>query len=533
MPLLPDVILSLLASFAEIFTNPTWSHAQTLLIGGILSTGKRTVTSALRAMGLENEANFSKYHRVLNAARWDTWQMSKILLGLLLLLVPSELPILIAMDETLERRKGKQIKAKGCYRDACRSTTSIVIQCYGLKWQCAALLVKLPWTERYWALPFMTVLCVAKTYDSPENGYKVVPMTKKKSTIDKASLGFYKKQLYYVKDTVNTLLDECLNKKLMSGVLANTNGKKRLKLIQQNIHKLGKKDMSLLTSLTGIKRIHHRSSVDYALLMMIKISHVLKRNWILLGDGGFASIKLGLTCNRRNVTLISRLRKDAMLFEAVPVSTEKRRGRKRLKGDKAKTLHELISMPDLAWQEHEVTWYGGTKRKVRLFTGTNLWYKAGGLPLSIRWVLVQDTTSGNTEAFFSTDIAIPAIQIVEYFVLRWNIETTFEEVRAHLGVETQRQWSNNAINRTTPVLMGLFSLVTLMAHKLSNGASIPTAIAAWYDKKGQATFADVMQYVQGAILREKYLNKSGNNDDFLQITVAELENIINYRLKVA
>ena len=148
-------------------------------------------------------------------------------------------------------------------------------------------------------------------------------------------------------------------------------------------------------------------------------------------------------------------------------------------------------------------------------------------------MLVQDIITGNVESFFSTDIMIEASQIVEYFVLRWNIETTFEEVRAHLGVETQRQWSDNAINRTTPVLMGLFSLVTLMAHKLSNGALIPTLITAWYDKNGQATFADVLHYVRGSVLREKYLNKSWINDDLLQITVAELETIINYRLNSA
>ena len=262
MPFLPTVIISLLANFADIFTNPTWRHVQTLLIGSILSNGKRTVTSSLRALGLENETNFSKYHRVLNKTKWDTWRSVKILLGLLLQLVPSDSPVLIAMDETLERRKGKKIKAKGCYRDACRSTTSMVIKCYGLKWQCATILVKLPWTKRYGALPFMTVLCTAKTYDNSENGYKVVSLIRKKATLDKGSLGFCKKKLYYVKDMENTVLDEALTKKLMTGVLVSYSWKKKQKLLQQNIHKLGKKDMSLLTSLTGIKRIAHRRCVD-------------------------------------------------------------------------------------------------------------------------------------------------------------------------------------------------------------------------------------------------------------------------------
>ena len=535
MSFLPAVILSLLSEFAEVFTKPTWKNAQILLIGAILCTGKRTVSSALRAMGLANELNFSKYHRVLNGSRWDSWRLVQILLGLLLPLIPKDYPILIAMDETIERRKGKRIIAKGCYRDSCRSTKSLVIKCFGLKWQCAALLVKLPWSNRQWALPFMTVLCVAKTYDAKDTGYNVIVMTKMSTPLGTKTLGYYKKKFYYADaKQANVQLDDNLSQKLRKLLKATDKLSRKLTLIKQNIHKLGKKDMLLLTSCCGLRRIKHRSSVDYALLMMVKISRYLKRQkWILLGDGGFACVKLGLACQARNVILISRLRTDAVLYDFVPEIAEKKRGRKPQKGNKSKSLTELIADSNLAWQEHEINWYGGKKKTVKLFTGTNLWYKAGYKPLSVRWVLVQDLISGKTEVFFSTDQNLSEIKIVEYFVLRWNIEVTFEEVREHLGVETQRQWSDNAINQTTPVLMGLLSLICLSGHKLANGSRIPTLISTWYNKNDQVTFSDVLVYVKQAIMREKYLKMSGSNDEVVQIPWAEFKNLINHGLVAA
>ena len=324
------------------------------------------------------------------------------------------------MDETLERRSGKKITAKGCYRDACRSSHNLVIKCFGLKWLCAALIIKLPWSNRYWALPFMTVLCTSKKHDE----------------------------------------------------------------------------------LNGLK---HKTSIDRAMQMVYIISRLLKRSWVLLGDGGFACIKLGHACDKSNVTLVSRLRLDAALFEDIAVSGEKRRGRKPVKGTKIATLKQQLKDGKIQWQECKVAWYGRILKTVKLSTGVNLWYKSGEKPLKIRWVIVMDPETNRTEAFFSTDINMAAITIVENFVLRWNLEVTFEEVRANLGVETQRQWSSKAIRRTTPILMGLFSLVCLIAdmqNKLTNDL-IQTVSASWYDKQDNATFSDVLIYVKRLIIREK------------------------------
>lgn len=450
MPFLPEVILSLLANFADAFTKPTWKYAQTLLIGAIICTGKRTVSAVLRTMGLAHEPRFERYHRVLSKAQWNEFRLTRILLGLLIALLPSGLPILIAMDETLERRSGKMITAKGCYRDACRSSHNLVIKCFGLKWLCAALIIKLPWSNRYWALPFMTVLCTSKKHDE-------------------------------------------------------------------------------------LNELKHKTSIDRAMQLVYIISQLLKRSWILLGDGGFACIKLGHACAKSGVTLVSRLRLDAALFDEVVVSADKRRGRKPVKGQKISALKQQLKGNKIQWQECKVAWYGRVLKAVKMSTGVNLWYKSGEKPLKIRWVIVMDPETNRTEAFFSTDTDMDAVTIVENFVLRWNLEVTFEEVRANLGVETQRQWSVKAIRRTTPILMGLFSFVCLIAdmqNKLTKNL-IQTISAAWYDKQDNATFSDVLIYVKRLIVREKYINVSGVNDEFIQIPRREWEALINNGLMAA
>jgi DDE superfamily endonuclease len=159
MPPLPEAIILVLAPFAPLFSRRVWCHAQLLLLGAILTPSARTVTAALRVLGLATERRFTNYHRVLNRATWSTRQASRILLGVLItLLVPAGATIVLGADDTLERRSGRKIKAKGCYRDAVRSSKKHVIRCFGLKWVSMMLLVPVPWSRRVWALPFLTTL---------------------------------------------------------------------------------------------------------------------------------------------------------------------------------------------------------------------------------------------------------------------------------------------------------------------------------------------------------------------------------------
>jgi hypothetical protein len=160
MPPLPDAIILVLAPFAPLFSSRVWRHAQLLLLGAILTPGARTVTAALRATGLAMERRFTNYHRVLNRATWSARRGSRLLLSLLAtLFVPPEATIVLGADDTVARRSGRQSNAKGCYRAAVRSSKSHVIRGFGLKWVSMMLLVAVPWSQRVWALPFLTALC--------------------------------------------------------------------------------------------------------------------------------------------------------------------------------------------------------------------------------------------------------------------------------------------------------------------------------------------------------------------------------------
>lgn len=162
MPSLPCWITVVFNVFSTLFALPTWKHVQVLLTGAILCQGARRVSSILRVIGLSQKKHFEKYYRVFNRAKWNSITGAKILLGLLLQLLPASWPILIVVDDTIERRRGKKIKAKGYYCDAICSTNNVIVKCFGLKWVCLMLIVPLPWCQRPWALPFMTIFAPSK-----------------------------------------------------------------------------------------------------------------------------------------------------------------------------------------------------------------------------------------------------------------------------------------------------------------------------------------------------------------------------------
>ena len=156
MRTLPTTMIRILAPFAPLLSKRVFQHAQALVAGAILAPGRRTVSSTLRAMGLEREKRFHRYHRVLSQASWSSLKAGRVLLGLLVeAFVAEGDPLVVGIDETLERRYGKKISAKGVYRDPVRSTQENFVKSSGLRWVCVMLLVEIPWTSRVWALPFL------------------------------------------------------------------------------------------------------------------------------------------------------------------------------------------------------------------------------------------------------------------------------------------------------------------------------------------------------------------------------------------
>src|ERR1700751_1500913 len=162
---LPERFLSRLVGFADLFTCPTWSNVLLLLAGAVLAPGRRTVSSALRILGRERDPNFCNFHRILNRAAWSSRAAARQLLILLVrALVPTDAPVVIGFDDTIERRWGAKISARGIYRDPVRPSKGHLVKASGLRWLSAMLLVKVPWADRVMALPFLTLLAPSKRF---------------------------------------------------------------------------------------------------------------------------------------------------------------------------------------------------------------------------------------------------------------------------------------------------------------------------------------------------------------------------------
>ena len=243
----------------------------------------------------------------------------------------------------------------------------------------------------------------------------------------------------------------------------------------------------------------HKKLTDWARQMVLQLRCWLpQRSLVLVGDGGYAVLDLLHCCQSlaQPVTLIARLRLDAALYEPAPPRQPGQNGRPPLKGRRLPALKALLDLPTVSWVEVSAAWYNGTTRTVELTSQTAVWYRSGKPPVPIRWVLVRDPQGEfATQALLCTDLAVDPVQILEWFVLRWHLEVTFQEVRAHLGVETQRQWSDRAIARTTPILMGLFSWTTLAAHLMQEQRPMSHRTAAWYAKPSP-TFVDAIALVR-------------------------------------
>ncbi|GHO78977.1 hypothetical protein KSD_67480 [Ktedonobacter sp. SOSP1-85] len=228
----------------------------------------------------------------------------------------------------------------------------------------------------------------------------------------------------------------------------------------------------------------------------------LVRHWLpgrsikLMGDTAYTVLELGLHARAQRVTLVTTGRLDAVFHEPPPKRTQHTIGRPRVVGQRLPSLEQVLQSPEAVWQELTLDWYGEGKRTLELCTGTALWYRFGYDPLPIRWVLTRDPSGKRPpKAIFSTDPNQTAEQIVSDFMKRWSLEVTFEEGRAHLGIETQRQWSDRAIERSTPLLFALYSLATLFGQALHPDGHVPVAQAAWY-RKPAATFRDVLATVR-------------------------------------
>ena len=240
---------------------------------------------------------------------------------------------------------------------------------------------------------------------------------------------------------------------------------------------------------------------------------------MVVADSSYAVLELLATCAQlaNPVTMITRLRLDAALYDPAPAKAAGARGRPRKKGARQPTLAERLPDPATVWQTCAVAWYAGGTRAVELASGTAVWYHPGLPMVPIRWVLIRDPLGKfEAQALLCTDLTVAPAQIVAWFILRWQMEVTFAEARRHLGVETQRQWSDLAILRTTPALFGLFSLVTLWVHGLLKNQALPTRRAAWYQKT-TPSFADALAFLRLELWPARVSWRSPSQPDMVEI----------------
>src|SRR4051795_4812300 len=415
MRTLPSEMIRVLTPFAPLFSERVFQHVQVLLAGGILAPGKRTVSSALRAMGLDQHKPFHRYHRVLSRANWSSREASRLLLKSLVEAFVAEGPLVVGVDETLERRRGKKIMEKGIYRDPVRSCHSHFVKTSALRWVSVALLAPIPWASRVWALPFLCALAPSERYCT-EQGER------------------------------------------------------------------------------------HKKITEWAAQLLLLVRRWYpEREIVAVADGGYASLKLLDRCRglAKPISFVTRLRLDAALYEPAPPRKPGQIGRPRLKGERLPNLSAVAEDRATMWTPIMVAnWYGSNKRTVEVVSETAVWHSTGLPAVPLRWVLIRDPQEEfETQALLCTDLDAKPEQIIWWFVRRWQMEATFQEVRQRLRFETQRHWSQRAIQRTAPALLALFSVVTLFAHQYMAKSAQTVRQTAWY-RKSYPTFSDALALVR-------------------------------------
>jgi len=436
---MPGVLMNFVIAFAPLFSKPVFNRVKVLVMGAILSPRSRTVTNALRVMGLSQEKHFQNYHRVLSRAVWSSLEGSRILLKLLSKAFIKGSELVIGFDDTVERRRGKQIKAKGIYRDAVRSSKSFFVKTSGLRWLSFMLLTEVPFAGRVWALPFLTVLCPSERYDRARS-------------------------------------------------------------------------------------IRHRKLTDRARQAILTIKRWLPNfNLVFVGDSSFAVLDL-LAAVKDQVTMVSRIRLDAALYKRAAAKKPGQMGRPRKKGIRLPTLQAVKDNPQTKWKPVIIKhWYGEENRLIEIVSGKCVWYHTGKEAVPIRWVIIRDPHEKfEAQALLCTNQKASPRRIVEWFIKRWQVEVTFEESRRHLGIETNRQWSGNAIGRTTPCLFGLFSIVAMIAQELERTGKLKIRQAVWYQKQ-VVTFSDAIGCVRQQIWEWQSFQTSGAEVEMIKIPRSYLE----------
>jgi hypothetical protein len=407
--ILPPLAAPLLAALTPAFTEPTARRFATLLAAAVLTTGRRTVANLLRTIGPLAGGHRTSYQRVLSRAPWSTAAVGCALAAFLLRHLLPDGPVVLVGDDTVDGHPGRRVYGKARHRDPVRSSHSYTAWRYGHKWVVLAVLVRLPFATRRWALPVLVAL-----YRAPE-----------------------------------------------------------------------------LNRAEG--RPHRTPAQLMCRLLRLLLLRLPGRTFVFVGDSGFGTHELARFCRRHRarLTLVSKLHPDANLFGPPP--EYRGRGRPAAKGPRQPKPRQAVAHAR-SLARLTVDWYGGGTRTVGVATATGHWYKDGRGLVPLRWVFVRDRTDTHRDEYlYTTDPALRPAAVIGLYCGRWNLETTFQELRSHLGLETTRGWCRATVLRAAPSLFGLYTVVALLYHLLPQARR--AGAVCWPGKTG-VTFSDALTAVR-------------------------------------
>jgi hypothetical protein len=411
----PPQARSLLDELAGTFTRPTFLRFVVLTLATILTIGNRTVLNLLRTVGALAPGHPSSYHRVFSQRRWSSWRLAQRLAGWVFAHLVPEGRVDLAGDDTVDEHPGDKVFGKACHRDPVRSSRSFTAFRWGHKWVVLAVLVRLPFSRRRWALPLLVALY--------------------RSEKDNARHG------------------------------------RRHKTPQRLLRQL----------------------------CCVLLRWFRGRTFVLAADGNFATHELAGFASRRRgrLALVCPFYPDANLVEPPPPYAGK--GRPRVKGAKLPKPQEVVAQS--ARTPLNVSWYGGGRRDVEVVSGRGHWYQAGQGLVPVLWVFVRDRTGTHRDGYFvTTDLSLSPQEVIETYTGRWNLETTFQEMRAYLGLESTRGWKERTVLRVGPCLFGLYTLVTALYTRLPKRYARVRAVD-WPGKE-DVTFSDAITAVRRWLWQE-------------------------------
>lgn len=423
MHYIPPALERIVGNFQKDFTRPTYRRFVLLLGAAITAPGMRTVSNLVRLLGGMAIGHATTYHHVFSARRWRPWALSHTLTRLIVERFVPEGVIALACDDTVFSRPGDHVFGKGRHRDSARSSKVFRAFHFGHKWVVLAILVRLPFASRSWALPVMVALSTTKAWDE-------------------------------------------------------AHGKT------------------------------HRTSPELIECLIARFMRWFPtRKILLVGDRAFATHRLSRFAARSKgrLTLVSRFYAAAALYSPAKPKPKGMGGRVRQKGEHLPSLSRQVATGKS--RRVRVSWYGGQKRLIKVTSGVGNWYKARLGALAIKWVFVEDLSGTHrSEYYFTTDTSMSPKQIVEAYTARWNIETTFQEVKSLLHAGSTRPWTKASVLLEVPCLFALYSIVTLTY------STLPTRSAAisWPGKTDLA-FSDALHTVRRYLWRNWLFQEADKN----------------------